>query len=124
MSYAERHTVSLTTAAGGGVTAFTDDPVTGRVISCIYTKTDFDAGVVFLITGEVTGQIIWTETAVDASETLNPRQPTQDNAGAESLYAAAGLAVEDYIVVANERIKVVISAGGNVKTGSITFIIG
>lgn len=124
MAYFERHTVSLTTAAGGGVTAYTP-VVTGKVISCIYTKTDFAAGVVFLITGEASGQTIWTETAVDASETLNPRQPIHDNAGAALFYEAANTeAISDHIVVANERIKVVIASGGDTKTGAITFIVG
>lgn len=122
MSYAERHTVSLTTASGGGVTAYTP-PVTGRVIACIYDKTDFSNGVDFAITSEVTGQNIWTESDVNASETVAPRQPTHDNAGVASLYAAT-FPVEDYIVLANERIEVAITSGGSVKSGSITFIIG
>lgn len=122
MSYAERHTVSLTTASGGGVTAHTP-VVTGRVIACIYDKTDFADTVDFAITSEVTGQNIWTEENVTASETVAPRQPTHDNLGVASLYAAT-FPVEDYYVLANERIEVAITNGGDTKTGAITFIIG
>lgn len=123
MSYAERHTVSLTTASGGGVTAYTP-VVTGRVIACIYTKTDFEDTVDFAITADGSGQNIWTQENITASVTVAPRQATHNEAGVASLHIAAGEPEEDYIVVANERIEVAITNGGSVKTGSITFIIG
>lgn len=123
MSYAERHTVSLTTASGGGVTAYTP-VVTGRIISCIYTKDDFEDTVDFAITAEGSGQNIWTQENITADATVAPRQATHSEAGVASLYAAGGEPVEDYIVVANERIEVAITNGGNVTSGSITFIIG
>lgn len=123
MAYFERHTVSLTTAAGGGVTAYTP-VVTGKIISCIYTKTDFADTVDFAITADVTGQNIWTEANITASKTVAPRQATHSEAGVASLYAATGEPVEDHIVVANERIEVAITNGGATKTGSITFVVG
>ena len=122
MSYAERHTVALTTDASGDVTGYTNT-VTGRVIAVIYTKDDFAAGVDFTITSETTGQNIWTESDVNASKTVAPRQPTHDRAGVASLYAAAGEPVEDHIYVALERIKIVVAQGGNAKSGSFTVIV-
>ena len=124
MSYAERHTVALTTIADGSVTAHSP-VVTGRVVACIYTKTDFADTVDFAITSEDSLQTIWTQDNRTASETVAPRQATHSNVGVASLYDTTdNEPVEDYIVVANERIKVAITNGGDTKTGSITFIIG
>jgi len=123
MSYFESESVSITTDAGGDATVYTGN-VNGRIVACIYTKTDFATGVDFTITGETSGQTIWTELDVDASVTVAPRQATHDTAGVASLYAAAGEPVENYVALADERIKVVIANGGNAKTGSIRFIWG
>ena len=99
MSYAERHEVAVTTAADGTATVFTP-VVTGKVSQIRYVKTDFTNGVDFTITSEATGETIWTQTNVDASVTVAPRQPVHDTAGAASLYAGAGEPVEDYISLA------------------------
>lgn len=122
--YVRKFTVAITTNGSGAATAYTGDDgqgsssaINGRVVSIAYTKTDFDNGVVFTITDEVTGQTIWTETAVDASKTVAPRQATHDTAGVASLYET-GQAVEDNVYVAHERIKIVIASGGDTKTGS------
>ncbi len=125
MSYAERHRLAITTDSGGDATVFTPE-VQGKVSAVIYTKdgtTPFDAGVDFTITAEKSGQNIWTEVNVDASKTVAPRQPTHDAAGVASLHAAAGEPVEDGIILANERVRVVIAAGGNAKLGQIDVII-
>ena len=123
MSYAERHRLTLTTNASGDVTGFTP-VVTGRIVAIIYTKTDYATGVDFTITGENNGQTIWTELNVDASKTVAPRQPTHDTAGVASLYAAAGEPVEDHVVVAQERVKIVVASGGNAKVGQFDVIVG
>lgn len=121
--FLEKHTVSLTTDASGDATGYTP-AVNGRIMSIIYTKTDYATGVDFSVTSETTGQTIWAEDDVDASKTVAPRQATHDTAGAASLYAAAGEPVEDHICVADERIKFVISNGGDTKTGSFVVIAG
>ncbi len=122
--YCRRHTVSVTTAADGSATAYTDTTVNGRVLSIQYVKTDFDNGVDFTITLETTGQGLWTDTNVNASETVCPRQPTHDAAGAALLYAAGGTAQSDFIYAADERVKIVIAQGGNVKTGTFYITTG
>ena len=121
--YAERHAVPVTTASDGSATAYSP-VVTGRVLSVIYTKDSFDNGVDFTITTETTLQNVWVDTNVNASEQVNPRLPTHDQAGAALLYAAGGAAVADHIYAANERIKIVIAQGGNVKAGTFTVLIG
>ena len=120
--YAERLDATITTAADGTATAYIDVPY-GRIHTLIYTKTDFDNGVDFTITVDATGEGIWTESNVDASKTVAPRQATHDAVGVASLYAGSGEPVEDYIVLAKDRIKIVIAAGGNAKTGKFTAII-
>ena len=119
-----RHTVVVTTIVGGTATAYTTDKITGRVLGIRYVKDDFTNGVDFTITGETTGINVWTQLNVDASITALTRAATCDVAGGASLYAAAGEPVEDYIVLADERIKIAIAQGGDGKSGTFHFLIG
>jgi len=123
MSYAQRHTVSLTTDASGDATGYTP-VITGRIQTIIYAKADFADGVDFTVTAEATGQAIWAEANVNASAIRAPRQATHDTIGVASLYAVGGEPVEDHICVANDRIKIVIAQGGATKTGAVTVILG
>lgn len=123
MSFVQRETVTVTTDASGDATAYSG-PVTGRILTVRYVKTDFANGSTFTLTSEATGETIWTEAAVNASATRAPRQATHSTAGAASLFAAGGTAVTDHIAVANDRIKIVVSAGGNTKTGVFHLTIG
>jgi hypothetical protein len=118
-----RETVTVTTATGGAATEYTLK-VTGRVLSIRYVKTDFANGSTMTVTGEDTGIAIWAESNVDASATRCPRQATHSTVGAAALYAATGTAVNDYIYICNERIKIVIAAGGDGKVGTFIFTIG
>lgn len=120
--YAERHAVAITTDASGDGTAYTP-VVTGRVISIRYVKTDYADGVTVAITAEATGEGIWSEAAVNASATRAPRAATHSILGAAALYAAGGAAVLDHVVVAKDRIKIVVSAGGNTKTGTFHVVV-
>lgn len=121
--YLERHTVELTTAADESATGYSP-VVTGRVLAIHYVKDDFANGVDFTITSEVTGQGIWTESDVNASASRAPRQPTHGQDGSASLYAATGEPVEDYIALAQDRVKIVIANGGVAKSGSFILVIG
>jgi hypothetical protein len=121
MSYARRLTVTVTTAADGSATAYSDPVDYGQLSQIRYVKTDFADGSTITITAEATGETLWVESNVNASATRAPRQATHSTAGAASLYAAAGAAVTDKITIASDRIKIVIASGGNTKTG--TFIL-
>lgn len=121
MSYAERHVINVVTAADGSATAYSP-VVTGRISTIRYVKTDFATGVDFTITADATGETIWTESNVDASKTVAPRQATHGTDGAAALYAAAGAAVNDKIALANDRVKIVIAQGGNAKTGTFHLV--
>lgn len=122
MSYVQRVAVTVTTAADGSATAYSDVLV-GKLSQIRYVKTDFDNGSTFTITAEATGETLWSESNVDASATRAPRQATHSTLGVASLYAAAGTAVNDKIAIGNDRIKIVIAAGGNTKTGVFHFVL-
>jgi hypothetical protein len=118
--YVNRQTVVVTTDGSGNATAFTE-VVTGRVISVQYVAdgtVPYASTVDFTITAETTGQAILSATDVSASNQWAPRQPTHTTAGAASLYAAAGTAVNDHICLANERVKIVLAQGGSAKVGT------
>jgi len=121
MSYAERHPVAVTTAADGSATAYSR-VITGKISQIRYVKTDFTNGVDFTITSEATGETIWAQLNVNASATVAPRQATHSNAGVAALYAGAGTAVNDHIVLANDRVKIVIADGGDTKTGAFHIV--
>ena len=120
--YAEKHTIPVTTIADGSATVYSPR-ITGRIINVIYNKTDFADTADFTITLEGSGQGLWTEANVTASKTVAPRQPTHDQIGAASLYAAAGEPVEDHIYAANDRVKIVIAQGGDTKSGSFDIVV-
>lgn len=122
MSYAQRVAVTVTTAADGSATAYSD-VLTGKLSQIRYVKTDFANGSTFTITAEATGETLWSESNVDASATRAPRQATHSTAGAAALYAGGGTAVNDKIALANDRIKIVIASGGATKTGTFFIIL-
>lgn len=121
MSYATRHTVEITTDGDGAATAYTDN-VTGAIRLAKYDKTDFADGVDFLITSETTGQTIWDEDDVNTDKSISPRQALHSNAGVALTYDNTEPVAGD-IVLAEERIKIVIASGGDTKTGAFTFVV-
>lgn len=123
-TYAERHVVTVITNSDGDATAYTPD-VTGLVKTIRYVKTDFVNGVDFTITAEKTGETIWTDTNIDASETVAPRQATHDTAGAASLFdTVSNEPVEDHIHLVQDRVKIVVASGGDTKVGTFHVVIG
>ncbi len=118
----KRMAVAITTNASGNGTGYTE-VFHGKISTIRYVKTDYDDGVTFAITLEATGEGIWSEAAVNASTSRAPRQATHTILGAAALYAAGGVAVLDKIVGHADRVKIVVSAGGNVKSGTFHVVI-
>ena len=116
MAYVETQTISVTTAAGGGATAFST-VVRGRIQQIVYTKDDFDDAVDFTITLEDTGQNLWTESNVTASKTVNPVTAADLESGSASVLTELG------IYAAFERVQIVIAQGGDTKSGSFRLIV-
>jgi hypothetical protein len=117
----KRHVVPVTTDASGDAIAYS--PVlTGRISTIRYVKTDFADGVDITVTAEATGETIWAEENVNASATRAPRQLAFTTAGVASLYAATFGQYTEPIVLAADRVKIVVAQGGNVKTGTIHIV--
>lgn len=113
MAFSQSVSVTATTAADGSATAYTA-AIRGKIIAVAYAKTDFTDGVDFTITTETTGQNVWVDTNVNASETVFPKMLNDDTAGADLT------AIHDHVRVFNERVKIVIASGGDTKTGTFT----
>lgn len=122
-----KHTVTVTTGASDGKGSGFTPVVNGRILNIIYTKAssgNYADTVDFVVTTEDTAITIWDQDNVTATATVAPRQATHSTAGLASLYAAEGAAVNDFIYVANERIKISVENAGNSKTGTFTVIVG
>ena len=125
--FVQKYIVDIVTSADDGSATGYTPVVNGRILSIQYIKdaeTAFTDGVDFTIITETTNQTIWTQTNVDASALVAPRQATHSTAGVASLYAAAGQAVTDFVYVSNERIKIGIASGGNSKLGRFVVQVG
>lgn len=105
---------------GSSVGTFYTPWISGYIESVQYVKTDYADTVDFTITTDVTGEDIWVDTNITASEVVRPRAPTHTTAGVAALYAASG-AVNDRIALGRDRVKIVLAAAGATKTG--TFVI-
>lgn len=108
----QRIVIPLTTDASGDCIAYSDS-IKGVINTLRYIKNNFENGVDFTVTMEATGQSIWAESDVNASATRAPRQVTHSPTGEASDNADAAM------VIANDRIKVVVAQGGNVKSGAL-----
>ncbi|AMA58065.1 hypothetical protein [Bradyrhizobium sp. CCGE-LA001] len=119
-----RFTVNVLTDGSGVATAYTPY-ISGRITAIHYIKDGsnaFAAGVDFTITGEATGEGIWTEADVNASKSCYPRSPTHSNAGVAALYASGGTAVGDLIRFGRDRVKIAIAQGGAAKAGAFHIV--
>lgn len=123
----QKHSVSITTASDGTATAYTSEPVTGRVLQMRYVPnaTTPLLGATATITAEDTAVPILTQTGLAASAIQRaPLQETHGPTGAVALYASGGASVYGSVIVAMERIKVAITSGGATKSGTIHFWVG
>lgn len=112
-----RFVVPVTVSSGGAAEVYSPK-LSGSIEAIRYVKADFADTVDFVITAEATGETIWSEENVTASATRHPRAATHSAAGAASLYAAAGTAVNGKVVLGGDRVKFVIANGGNATTGA------
>lgn len=123
--YLQRFSVTVTTDASGDAVGYTE-AAQGLLHSIHYDKpgsNGLDTADI-AVTTEESGQTLWSESSVNASADLAPRQPTCDYQHAASLYAAGGEPVEDKFGIARERIVVTIANGGASKSGTFHFLVG
>lgn len=117
-----RFVVPIVTDSDGDAEAYSP-VISGKLVSFRYVKTDFADGVDFVVTSETAGETLWSEEDVNASATRRPRAPTHSTAGAAALYAAEGEAVNDAIALGSDRVKIVVSDGGDTKSGAFHIIV-
>jgi hypothetical protein len=117
-----RFTVPAVSIADGSGT-FYSPYLSGFIESIQYVKTDYADTVDFTITAEATGETIWTEANVTAAVIKHPRAATHSTAGVASLYAGSGTAVNDYVALGRDRVKIVIGTAGDTKTGSFVITV-
>lgn len=117
-----RFVVPITVDASGDAEEYTP-AIYGHLVSFRYVKDDFADGVDFIVTTETTGETLWSEESVNASATRYPRAATHSTAGAASLYAALGEAVNGKIAIGGDRIKIVVADGGNATSGTLHVLV-
>lgn len=120
MAKSRKFTV-IATSDGSSVGTHYTPYASGYIESVQYVKGDYTDGVDFTITVDATGENVWTDTNINASEVVRPRAPTCTTAGVASLYAGSGEAVNDRIAIGRDRVKIVLASAGATKTG--TFVI-
>ena len=118
MSYAQKHTVTVTTATSGVGTGYTP-VVTGRIAAVIYTKATGGLASTsdLTVTTEDSAQAVWSATNINATTTVHPLAPGNLSDGSSSSLT------EVPIFAAQERVKIAIAQGGNAKVGTFTVIL-
>lgn len=112
--FAERKTQSVTTDGSGNATVFFD--LANRVIHAIRYVADgstpYDNTVDFTFSGETTGINVLTIANVSASATYYPVAAANKAAD-----GSASTLTERPVVLANERLKLILAQGGATKVG-------
>lgn len=137
MANPRRYVFNILTSAGGGATVTpaqpnVSQPVRGHVKAVLYlpgstpmannatltltSKNAADGAVQTILNAAV------VTTGAQAQQWA-PRQPTHTAAGAAALYAAAGTAVNDDFVLADEDLTLVVAAGGATANGTVVVIV-
>ena len=106
--------LTVTTTALGAATVYSNR-VNG-VVRRIIVAGSLDAGTGWTITGETTDLPVLIKAATNALDAV-PKVAAVENAAGAALVNNGG-----DIHVCNERIKVVVAAGGDAQTGTITFV--
>lgn len=125
MSYIQRKKVDVTTDAAGDAVVYSEQ-LNGELCNIIYVKDDstpFADGVDFAVSLERSAQPVWTESDVNASKDIAPRQQVSDIAGIGLVASATGAPLIDRFQSGDDRFKFVISNGGDTKTGQFILII-
>lgn len=119
----EKFTIPVTTAADGSFTGFAQQgPARGEIKQVCYTpdpNTPLNSAATIALTGEETGIVIASHGSLGSSAFSRPyMQQIYGTDGTAALYAAAGTKVYAPIVLGGERLKLVISGGGNALIGT------
>jgi hypothetical protein len=118
MSYLRSETVAVTTNSSGESTGFSAN-VTGKVHMIEYLPTSLSSAAAVTVKGEESSRQILTVATLSSSPGIwYPRQPTHRSTSG-STFGAEGTPVP----VVNERVRFVVSGGGNGLTGTFRMIL-
>lgn len=124
--YAQRHVVDIITSTAGVGEGYTP-VVTGRVLEVGYapSTTVFTSTFDLAVVGEDSGKNILTKADIGLSAAaFCPTQPVHTQAGvALDLTTGGGAPAFGPIVVANERVKITVTSGGDSKEGSFVVVV-
>jgi len=114
-----------TTDASGDLTVTAANKVTGELIAIHWIDGDLADGVDAVLSdsrdGDEADVTLLTLTDANSDAMYYPRTPAQDNAGADVTYDGTNEIYTEQIV--NGKPKLVVSSGGNAKTGGcIVFV--
>jgi hypothetical protein len=122
--FIQRVAVSLTTDAGGNNTSYSDN-LTGRLTGVVVSIPN-SGGIAntanFAITAEATAEPVVTLTNVATSAPYYPRVQVHDNVGAGKTYDGTRKVAEP-VSLANDRVKIVLTGGGNTKSVIVMLIV-
>lgn len=122
--YTFNKTVTLNSSGGANVDF---DPINGKLISIQYIKASSDSyedGVDFTVTNKRSGEIIWQENNVNASKIVYPNHVTNKPDGSTNPHGANVTGIYDNFFLANDKINIIITGGGNAKIGNFIIMYG
>jgi len=122
MSFPQTQTVAIVTAADGSATVYSE-AFRGTIRHLRYVPGTIETGAGLTITLDTSGiEVLIKANAGTSNVTYNPQlKVTQQEDGADALFST-GNEVRTPISCANERVKIVVASGGNVKTGSMIIV--
>lgn len=116
-----RRSVTVTCTTGGAATAYipsstSNDPaIQGKIYAVHYVRGTMSTGSDLTITAEAFAETVWTESNVAATKTVYPRRTINNTAGGSTT-------ARESVVVANDRLKIVVAQGGSGGTGTFTVV--
>ena len=114
-----QYTVSLTTNAAGGATAYSQRRTTGRIVALKYEPGDLDTGGGLVITGETSEVAVLTKASAGTSDVWYYPMAISNQVSD----GAASAITEVPVWLYGERLKVVVASGGNAVSGEVTLYI-
>lgn len=119
--HVSREAITVTTDGSGDATGYSS-LVEGRVLAIYYIKDDYENTATFLITTETTGETLWSQANVSATARHNIGVAVMSPVAGALMYEGTNPVVWP-CPVGRERIKIVVSAGGNIKSGTFHIIV-
>ncbi len=108
--------VTFTTNGSGAATAYAGSGIRGRVLAIKYEPTSIATGATIVLSGETTAVAVLTKASAGTSTVwYYPLAITNQAAD-----GAASSISEEPVWLYKERLKIVVSSGGDTKTGTVT----